>query len=113
MGAELPDQLLRLGAVGLVGDLLSEVVALAEDLANEADDFLGMVIVLSEDQGLRRLDAAGKQLGEQAVAIGFEHRADLVRHDDRAVELLGRASEILVALGPSALVADRDLTSPI
>jgi hypothetical protein len=33
-------------AVGLVGDLLGEVVALAEYLTDEGGDFLGVVIVL-------------------------------------------------------------------
>ena len=115
VGAELPDQLLGVGAVGLVGDLLREIVAAAEDFADDADDLLGMVVVLAEDQGLRHFAAAGKQFGEQAVAIGFEHGADLVRHHHRAVELLRRVGEILVellvALGPRALVADRNLVA--
>jgi hypothetical protein len=103
------------GAVGFVGDLLHEVVAATEDLAIDADDLLGMVVVLAEDQGLRHLAAARKQFGGQAVAIGFEHRADLVRHHDGPVELLRGVSEILVellvALGTGALVADRNLVA--
>ena len=99
----------------LIGDLLREIVATAEDLADDADDLLGVVVVFAKDQGLRYLAAAGKQLGEQAVAIGFEHGADLVRHDHRAVELLRRVGEVLfeflIALGSGAFVADRNLVA--
>ncbi len=115
VGAELPDQLLGIGAVGLVVDLLREIVAATEDLADDTDDLLGMVVVLAEDQSFRHLAAAGKQFAEKTIAIGFEHGADLVRHDYRAVELLRGVGEILVelliALGPSALVADRNLVA--
>jgi len=55
-----------------------------------------MMVVLAEDQGLRHLGAAGKQFVGQTVAIGFEHGADLVRHDDRAVEFQRGVGEVLV-----------------
>ena len=48
-----------IGAVDLVGDLLGEVVALAEHLAGDVDDFLGVVVVLGEDQRLRHLVRPG------------------------------------------------------
>ena len=70
---------------------------------------------LQKIRSLRHLAAAGKQFGEQAVAIGFEHGADLIRRNHRAVELLCRIGEVLVqflvALGPRALVADRNLVA--
>jgi len=59
VGAELANQLLRVGAVGLVGNLLREIVALPKDLADDADDLLGMMVVLAENQGLWYLAAAG------------------------------------------------------
>ena len=62
---------------GAVGDLLAEVIALAEHLAGDAHDFLGVVVVLGEDQRLGRLVAAGEQLG-QAVLVGCQDGADLV-----------------------------------
>ncbi|OBQ30381.1 MAG: hypothetical protein AN485_23925, partial [Anabaena sp. MDT14b] len=93
--AERADELFRVRAIGAVGDLLGEVIALAEHLAHGADDLLCVVIVLGEDQRLRHFPAARKQLSEQRVAIGFQHRADLVRHQHRAVALIGRVGEIL------------------
>ena len=46
------DQRLRVLAGVAVGDLLGEVVALAEHLAHDMDDLLGVVVVLGEDQRL-------------------------------------------------------------
>ena len=57
-------------------------------------DFLGVVIVLGEDQCLRDVFAAGKEFGGQRVAIGFEDRADLVRRDDGTVEVALGVDEI-------------------
>jgi len=37
----------------LVGDLLAEVVAFAEDFAADVDDVLGVGVVFAEDEGLR------------------------------------------------------------
>jgi len=113
VGAELTDQLLGVLRLRLIGDFFCEIVALTEDLTGNADYVLGMMVVFAEDQRLRHLVAAGEQFREQAVAIGFEHGADLVRHDHRAVDFLRGIGEVLVeflvALGPRALVADRDL----
>ena len=90
--AELADQQLGIAAVGAIGDLLGEVVALAEHVAHDADDLLGVIVVLGEDERLRDLAAAGKELGEQRIAIGLDHGADLVRRDHRAVEVARRHS---------------------
>ena len=76
--AEGGDQLVGLLAGRLVGDLGGEVVALAELLAGDLDDVVGVRVVLGEDQRLRHLAAAGEDLGEEAVAEGLEHGADLV-----------------------------------
>ncbi len=52
--AELLDERLAicrlagLGMLGLVGDLFAEVVALAEDLAAEVDDVLGVGVVFAK-----------------------------------------------------------------
>ena len=51
------------GVLRLVGDLLAEVVAFAEDLAAEVDDVLGVGVVLGEDERLRHERAAGEELG--------------------------------------------------
>src|SRR5262249_12118321 len=59
IGAKLANQLLGIGAVGAVGDLFREIVALPKDLADDPDDLLGMMVVLAEDQGLQHLAAAG------------------------------------------------------
>ena len=90
--AERGDQLVGLPAGRLVGDLGGEVVALAEHLADDLDDVVGVRVVLGEDQRLRHLGAAGEDLGEEPVAEGLEHGADLVLGDDGAVELSRRRS---------------------
>jgi hypothetical protein len=41
-----------------------------------------MMIVLGEDDGLWNGGAPRKKLGEQRVAIGFEHGTDLVWRND-------------------------------
>ncbi len=59
--------------------------------------------------------AAGEELGEDGVPVGLQHGADLVRHQHRAVDLVGRIGEVLhqrlVALGPGALVADGEVVA--
>ena len=85
--AELADQKLGIAAVGAIGDLLGEVVALAEHVAHDADDLLGVIVVLGEDKRLRDLAPAWKELGEQRVPIGLDNGADLVRRNHRAVEV--------------------------
>ena len=99
--AEGGDQLVGLLAGRLVGDLGGEVVALAEHLAGDLDDLVGVRVVLGEDQRLRHLAAAGEDLGVEAVAERLQHGADLVAGDDRAVELAGGVGEVLVELLPA------------
>ncbi len=74
--------------LGLVGDLLAEVVALAELLPDGLDDVVGVAVGLGEDQGLRHLRAAGEDSGS-FVAEGADHGADLVGVHHGAVELGG------------------------
>jgi hypothetical protein len=52
------------------------------------DNFVGVGVVLREDQRLWHLAAAREDLGEQPIAERLEHRA-VVARDDRAVELIG------------------------
>ena len=100
--AERGDQLVGLLAGRLVGDLGGEVVALAEHLADDLDDLLGVGVVLGEDQRLRHLGAAGEDLGEQPVAEGLEHGADLVAAATTArSSWLARVGEVLVELLPA------------
>ena len=87
---------------GAVGDLLAEVVALAELLADDADDVVGVGVVLGEDQRLRHFGAAGEDLGEELVAEGADHGADLVLGDHVAVELVGVVGESRRRAAPSA-----------
>ncbi len=72
-----------------------EVVALAEHLAHDADDLLGMVVILGEDEGLGNLGAAGEQVGEQGVAEGLEHGPDLFRRRHGAIFILRRGRLLL------------------
>ena len=97
LGAVLVGHRLRdLGEAGTVGDLLAEVVALAELLACDADDVVGVGIVLGEDQGLRHLVAVREGLRQHPVSELPQHRADLALRDHVAVELVGGVGEILV-----------------
>lgn len=102
-GAELVDEIFRFRAGRAVGDLLGEVVALAELLAHDLDDVLGVGVVLGKDQGLGHPLAAGEDLGEELVTVGLDDLADLVRGDDVAVELVGVVAEVVVELFPTFL----------
>ncbi len=99
--AELGDQVFGLLAGGPVGDLLGEVVALAELFADDLDDILGVGVVLGEDERLGHLGAAGKDFGEELVPEGADDGADLVRGDHVAVELVGDRSQVFVQLLPA------------
>ncbi len=63
--AELGQQVLRFLAGGLGGDLLAEVVPLAELLTDDLHDVVGMQVGLGEDQRLRDFGPAGEDFGEQ------------------------------------------------
>ena len=99
-------------ALGLVGDLLGEVRAAAELLADDPQDVLGVRLVLAEEDRLRHLRAAGEDLGQDLVAEGADDRPDLVGGDDGAVELglvVGDlVFELLVGLLARQPVADLD-----
>ena len=65
--AEGGEQVFRPGPGGLVGDLLREVVALIEDQPGDADDVVGVAVVLGEDDGLGHVAAAGKARADSNV----------------------------------------------
>ena len=91
--------------VGLVGDLFAEGVPLAELLADDLDDVVGVAVGLGEDEGLGDLGAAGENLGE-FLAEGSDDGADLVRHDDAIVELFGGVGLVLVLLLPATAAGE-------
>jgi hypothetical protein len=68
---------LGLRIVGLVGDLLGEVVALAEDFADEMDGVLGVGVVLAENESLGHKRSAREKLDEQRVLESLEHGTNL------------------------------------
>ncbi len=110
LGAVVVLHLLRdLGEAGAVGDLLAEVVSLGEHLAHDADDVVGVGVVLGEDERLGHLGAAGEGVGQHLVAELLEDGADLAFGDDVAVELVGGVGEVLTEqfepLGAGELVA--------
>ena len=63
---------------GLVGDFLTELVALCEFLAHGLDDVVCVAVVLGENKRLRDFSAAGKYL-RPLVAKGADDSANLVR----------------------------------
>ena len=105
--AELLDERLRLLVahrllvVGLVGDFLGEVVALAEDLADDVDDVLGVGVVLGKDEGLGNESATGEEFGEKGVLECLNDGADLRLDHDGAVEIAGFVNEVFVQTRPA------------
>ena len=75
--AELGEQVFGLLAGGL-GDLLAEVVALAELFADDPHDVFGVEVGLGEDERLRDFGAAGEDFGEELSAEGADDQPDLV-----------------------------------
>ena len=77
---ELLDHRLGVLAGVAIGDLLGEVVSLAEDLAHGMDDLFGVVVILGEDQCLGKpiAGAVGEQFGEGPILVGLQDGPDLV-----------------------------------
>ena len=67
------------------------------------NNVVGMAVSFGKDQSFGHLDPAGKDLW-QPVTERADHRADLVRVDDIAIQLLGTVNLVLV-LGLPALFA--------
>src|SRR5215204_5233633 len=59
------------------------------------NDVLGVGIVLGEDERFGHQRAAGEQLGLHHIAIGAQDGANLIGHDDRAIEVFRRVIEIV------------------
>ncbi len=81
--------------LGLVGDLLAELVAFGEFLAHGLDDVVGVAVGLGENKRLRDFGAAGEYL-RPLVAEGADDSANLVGVDDVAIKLLGGIGDILI-----------------
>ena len=99
--AEGLNEVLGLGAGGLVGDLLAELVPLAKLLANDLDDVLGVGVVLGEDEGLRYVGSAGEDLGGDLVTEGADDGADLIGGDAASIEFVGSVLDVLVGTLPA------------
>ena len=69
-------EFVRLLAGAFGGDLLAEVVPLAELFADDPHDVFGVQVGLGEDQGLGNLGAAGKDF-RQLVLERADHQPDL------------------------------------
>ena len=88
---------------------------MGEDLADDADDLFGVVIVFGEDQGLGHplTGAAAEEIDAELVAETLEDGPDLVGDGDGAVEVVGAVGEIgvelLIAQLAGATVPDGDL----
>ena len=72
------DEVLWFRAGGFVGDLLGEIVAFAEFFTHDLHDFVGMAIVLGEDERLGNLCPPRKQVAKEGVLEGADHGANLV-----------------------------------
>ena len=98
---ELGDDVFGLFAGGPVGDLLGELVAFAELLADDLDDIFGVAVVFGEDERLWYFGPAGKDFAEKLVSVGADDGADLIRGNDVAVELVGVIFKLFVQLLPA------------
>src|SRR5439155_2937773 len=74
-------------------DLLGEVVPLAELLAQNLNDIVGVAVVLGKDQCFGHFGAARENLREETVSKGLNDGANLVFGNYIAVELVGRIAE--------------------
>ena len=83
--AKLGDQRIRVTISRLVGDLLGEVIALAKDEPDDADNIVGMRFVFGEDEGFGKLLAARKDLCLADVPEVHPDRTDLVVRDSHAI----------------------------
>ena len=90
-----------LGGAGAVGDLLCEVVALAELLANDFHDVVGVAVVFGEDEGFGNFRPTWKDVGEEIVTEGADDGANLVWDDDASVEFVGIVRDVLVGQLPA------------
>jgi len=79
---------------GAVGDFLAKVVALAELLADDLDDVVGVAVIAGEYQCLGDFGAAGEDIGEELLAKLADDGADLVRGDHVAIEIVGGVGEV-------------------
>jgi len=68
--------------------------ALAELLADNLDDVVGVAVVAGEYQGLGNFGAVGEDVGEELVAKLADEGADLVRGRPRRDEVLGGVGEV-------------------
>ena len=87
--------------LGFVGDLLAERIALAIDLAHGLDDVVGMAVGLGKNQGFGRFAPGGEDRCLHRPLHGFDHQPDLVRVDDRAVQLSGAVGPVFIGFGPT------------
>ena len=97
------EQVFGVGAGGPVGDLAAELVALAELLPDDADDVVGVAVVLGEDDRLGHDGAVREYLREELVPERPYDGANLVFGDDFAVELVGGVDQVVLEL----LLSDR------
>ena len=94
------DQIRRLFTRHVVSDLFAKRVVFAEHFAGDADDFLGMVVVLGENQRFRHPSriAVRKQLRPQSILVALNDRANLVRRHNGTVKLVRSVCDIVVNL---------------
>ena len=101
--AELRDQVLGLGPGGAVGDFLAEVVAGGKLLSDDANDVIGVAVVLGEDDGLWHVPPAREYLRRHPVAESLDDGAYLVLRHHVSVKLAGRVGQFLLQLLPAYL----------
>src|SRR5687768_16757186 len=92
--AEITDELL--GILHLIGDLLAELIALAEHLTCNMDDVLRVAVILGKDQRLGHFAPARKQIDWQTIFECLKNCAYLIWRNYRAVELFRVIGKVLV-----------------
>jgi hypothetical protein len=89
--------------VGLVRDLLGEVVGLAEHFADDGTVSSACDSSLQKTSVFGTHGAAGEEVGGEGFLVGLDDGADLRLHHHGAVELLGSVGEVFVEVLPADL----------
>ena len=101
--SEFCDQVFRLFAGCLVGNLLGKVIALGKFLAHDFNNIFGMAVIFCKNQGLWHIRSAGENLCKELVPKGADNSADLVCCNHITIKLVCIISKIFIQLFPADL----------
>ena len=109
---EFGNEVFRLFAGCLVGDLLAEVIALGELFPDDLDDVFCMGIVLCKNERLRHILSAREYVGKELVAECLDDSSDLVRNNHIGIELIRAICQAPHPVAPSGQRVSRGPAYP-